>query len=99
MKVNYNGVYGRNKVCAIETKGGLFCRSYDTIVCGIVKGKLKRYWSGYSKTTMSHVGQFVDDYNVSVATTGKGSPIEWNGVKTWDEMKVCNCPIRLRIAG
>lgn len=95
MEMNYTGMYGRGKVQAIETKGGIFCQSYGTVVCGIVRGKLKRYWGGYSKTTMAHVGQFVTDYNINVIRIGKGNVIEWRGIKTWDAMKVENCPVRI----
>jgi len=97
--MDYKGMYGCGKVEAIETKQGIFCKSYKTIVVGIVRGKLQRYWGGYSKTTMAHIGAFVTDYNVRNLAAGKPEKkIEWNGVKTWDAMPVKPCPIALKVA-
>jgi len=90
----FTGMYGRGKVQAIKTKEGLFCQSYDTVVCGIVRGKLRRYWGGYSKTTMAHVTHFVMDYNVEALKKGKRK-IEFDGVQTWDAMDVEVCPIEI----
>lgn len=96
--MKYTGVFGRGKVDVLETKRGIFCKSYDTIVVGIVNGKLQRYWNGYSKTTMNHIGAFVTDYNVSMVAAGKPeAKIEWAGVKTWDLMPVNVCPVTLKV--
>lgn len=41
-----------------DEKGSLFLQSYDTIVCGIADGNFKRFWDGYSVTTMNHINDF-----------------------------------------
>lgn len=47
-----------------DEKGSLFLQSYDTIVCGIINGNFKRFWDGYSKTTITHVNDFRNAYNM-----------------------------------
>lgn len=63
-----------------------YLQSYNTIVCGIVKGKFIRYWDDYSSTTMNHV----DDFR------------EQNGLKRigkaeWNNIPVMKSPISYRV--
>ena len=48
-----------------DEKGNLFLQSYDTIVCGIINGILKKFWNGYSRTTQTHINEFRSDTNLS----------------------------------
>lgn len=52
--------YGKAKV--LETDSGVYLCSYDTLVCGIEDGVFKRFWAGYSATTMRHVNEFAKQF-------------------------------------
>lgn len=55
------------KAVVIERLNGIIClRSYDTIVCYIgLDGRFVRTWGGYSATTMKHINDFIDFYNIN----------------------------------
>lgn len=65
-----------------DEKGSLFLQSYDTIVCGIINGNFKKFWDGYSKTTITHVNDFRKDH--SMETLSK---------KDWESLSVENDPV------
>lgn len=69
--------YGKAHIVT-TAEGHRFCKSYGTIVCGIVNGKLERYWKGYSATTMRHINAFIDTCGVS------GGGKAW-----WNSLPVC----------
>ena len=46
------------KAFELKDRNNLYLQSYNTIVCGIVKGKFVRYWDGYSRTSANHVDDF-----------------------------------------
>ena len=51
--------YGKATVLVYDKfPGKAFLQSYSTIVCGIVGGEFKRYWTGYSATTQKHINSF-----------------------------------------
>lgn len=51
--------YGKAQVLVDTPSGWRFLHSYGTLVCGISPGKgFRRYWGGYSATTMRHVNSF-----------------------------------------
>lgn len=62
---NQKSYYG--KALIINNEKGVFLQSYQTIVCGIVKGEFKRFWSGYSATTQKHINDFLDLYDIKNA--------------------------------
>lgn len=77
--VNQGSFYGKAKVIEKED-GSILLKSYDTIVCGFTPDEetgeivFKRFWSGYSVTTMKHVNDFVEQYKnmtCQVLTGGK----------------------------
>ena len=70
--------YGKARTFVIgET---VFLQSYNTIVCSIDKsGEVKRYWEGYSNTTMRHVNEFLKQYG-----------IDKSGKKYWESLEVVN---------
>lgn len=47
-----------------DEKGNLFLQSYDTVVCCIINGSFKKFWSGYSRTTQTHVNDFRNAHNM-----------------------------------
>ena len=49
--------YGKAKERVIEN--GYELKSYETIVCKLVNGKLIRLWNSYSPTTMNHINGFL----------------------------------------
>lgn len=59
--------YGKAKVHYYDN-GIIGLQSYDTVVCTIKDGKLRRHWGGYSVTTMNHINEFVSQHNID----GKG---------------------------
>lgn len=65
-----------------DSKGSLYLRSYDTIVCGIVNGIFKKFWNGYSKTTITHVNDF-----------RKAHFLEKLYKKDWESLSVDNAPM------
>lgn len=55
---NRKSFYGKALVLN-DGKGGLYLKSYDTIVCGILpRVGFVRFWSGWSATTARHVNEF-----------------------------------------
>lgn len=73
--------YGKAYVLEDE-KGNLFLKSYDTIVCGIINGKFKKFWDGYSKTTITHVNDFRNAYDMKTLYK-----------KDWESLSVENDPV------
>ena len=65
-----------------DEKGSLFLQSYDTIVCGIINGIFKKFWDGYSKTTITHVNDFRNAYNMKTLYK-----------KDWEYLSVENDPV------
>jgi hypothetical protein len=55
--------YGKAKVIQVN-ENLIQLQSYNTIVCEIDNGKFKRLWSGYSATTMKHINDFLNLYNI-----------------------------------
>ena len=71
------------KAYALEDENGnLFLQSYDTIVCGIINGNFKKFWDGYSKTTITHVSDFRNAYNMETIYK-----------KYWESLSVENDPV------
>jgi hypothetical protein len=55
----HKSFYGKAAVVVDTPRGWVFLRSYETLVCGISPGKgFRRYWEGYSATTLRHVNSF-----------------------------------------
>ena len=53
--------------------GVWYLMSYDTIVCAVSpSGEFRRYWMGYSATTMRHINSFLESHGFK--GMGKG---EW----------------------
>jgi len=52
--------YGKAHV--IERGADMYLKSYDTIVCGIVGGKFRRFWGGWSATTGRHINEFARQF-------------------------------------
>ena len=67
--------YGKAQV--IEIDGKTYLRSYDTVVCGIVDGRFRRFWDGWSATTGRHVNEFSRQF--------RGKPVN---KAEWDEIEV-----------
>lgn len=67
--------YKKAYVLEDESKN-IYLQSYDTIVCGIVDGSFKKYWDGYSVTTMNHINDFRIQNNLEVMRKK-----EWNSLK------------------
>lgn len=65
-----------------DEKGNLFLQSYDTIVCGIINGTFKKFWDGYSKTTLTHVNDFRNAHNLSTLYK-----------KEWESLSTDNDPV------
>jgi hypothetical protein len=64
--------YGRN---AVEVDGILV--SYETQVARIASdGSFHRLWSGYSATTMRHVNEFRERYNLPKITKSQWEKME-----------------------
>lgn len=69
--------YGKAKVIEDEN-GEIFLQSYNTLVCYIDKnGTIKKLWDGYSATTMKHINNFLDLFNIP-----GGGKAWWDGLKT-----------------
>lgn len=61
-----------------EENGEVILRSYNTDVCKIdSKGNFRKLWNGYSKTTLSHVIAFCDEYGIACDGTKKW----WTGLQ------------------
>lgn len=58
--------------------GTIILQSYDTDVCKIENGNLIRLWGGYSATTMKHINDFINQFNII-----------GGGKKWWDSLP-CN---------
>ena len=50
--------YGKALVLSSDS-GDKYLKSYDTIVCSIVDGKVHRYWGSRSNTTTRHLRSFL----------------------------------------
>ena len=55
--------YGKAK--QIKHGRTYYLLSYSTVVCSVCNGIVKRYWSGYSVTTMKHINSFLKMYGLS----------------------------------
>ena len=64
LKATTQKSYYRKAFVLQDESGNIFLQSYDTIVCGIVNGEFVRYWDGYSVTTMKHINDFCNLYNI-----------------------------------
>lgn len=59
------------KAYVLEDKETIYLKSYETIVCKIVDGKLFRTWKkdgvkdDFSSTTMRHINAFCDTYGIA----------------------------------
>lgn len=83
-------IYGKNrsgsyygKAHVITEDQGVFLQSYSTIVCGIVDGKIEKYWNSYSVTTMQHIRDFL-----------KQSGFDGLSKKEWEKLETVSCPIQ-----
>ena len=74
--------YGKAQI--IEIESDTYLKSYDTIVCGIINGEFRRFWSGWSNTTGRHVNEFSRQF--------RRIPI---GKKEWDAMTVYACEVNV----
>ena len=50
--------YGKAMVLISDT-GDKYLKSYNTIVCGVINGKVHRYWDSRSNTTTRHLRSFL----------------------------------------
>ena len=69
------------KAVIISNEKGVFLKSYNTIVCGFVGGKFKRFWNDYSVTTMKHVNDFIKLFGMDAGGKGKKW---WMSQKVYD---------------
>lgn len=55
-----------NRAVTIETPEKIVLQSYDTIILELDKEsrKIRKKWTGYSKTTMNHINSFLHLYNL-----------------------------------
>lgn len=71
------------KALVIETPRGVFLRSYDTIVCGIVPapdgGLFVRFWDDWSVTTARHIREFCRQNDFPAISSR-----EWNELPAMD---------------
>ena len=65
-----------------DEEGNSFLQSYDTIVCGIVKGIFKKFWDDYSKATLAHVNDFRNAHNMEPLYK-----------KEWESLNTDNDPV------
>ena len=79
---NRSGSY-YGKAHVIEEDQGVFLQSYDTVVCGIVDGKIEKYWTGYSATTMWHIHDFL-----------KQSGFSGLDKNEWEKLETVPCPVQ-----
>lgn len=70
--------YGKAKVIFADD-GAIMLKSYDTIVAKIENGIFVKMWGGYSATTMKHINDFCDMFNIN-----------GGGKKWWDNLP-CQC--------
>ena len=73
------------KAYALKDGENLYLQSYNTIVCGLVKGKFVRYWDGYSLTTINHVNDFRMQHGLNRLSK-----------KDWNKINVIADPISYR---
>lgn len=83
-------VFGKNrsgnyygKAHVITEDQGIFLQSYRTIVCGIVNGKVEKYWPDYSVTTMQHINDFL-----------KQNQLPGYSKKEWEKLETVKSPIQ-----
>lgn len=50
--------YGKALVLSSDS-GDKYLKSYNTIVCGVINGKVHRYWDSRSNTTTRHLRSFL----------------------------------------
>lgn len=73
--------YGKAHVIAEGQK--LYLQSYNTVVCGIVDGKIEKYWNGYSVTTMQHINDFLHQ-----------NQLPGYCKKEWEKLETIPCPVQ-----
>ena len=73
------------KAYVLNDGENLYLQSYNTIVCGLVKGKFVRYWDGYSLTTINHVNDFRMQHGLNRLSK-----------KDWNQINVIADPISYR---
>ena len=65
----HKSFYGKAVVLVDTPSGWCFLRSYNTLVCGVSpSGGFRRYWDGYSMTTLRHVNGFRETHGLSPIT-------------------------------
>lgn len=64
-----------------EYENAIFLRSYETTVCRIIDGKFERLWSGFSKTTLSHVNDFRKLYGMPALNKKEWCSLPCDGEK------------------
>lgn len=74
--------YGKANVIT-DNQGRMFLQSYNTIVCGIVDGKVEKYWPDYSLTTMQHINDFLQQNQFSGYSK-----------KEWEKLETVSCPVQ-----
>lgn len=74
--------YGKAVVIVDTPSGWRFLRSYQTLVCGITPGKgFRRYWAGYSATTMRHVNSFRESCGLPKLSKGEWEALDVSPVR------------------
>lgn len=53
-----------NRALTIETPDGVYLQSYGTIILKVQGDKIKKFWNGYSATTMKHINTFLNIYGL-----------------------------------
>ena len=83
-------IYGKNRTGSYYGKAhiiregqGTFLQSYSTIVCGLVNGKVEKYWNGYSATTARHIHDFLLQNGFSGINK-----------KEWEKLETVKSPIQ-----
>ena len=76
--ISQKSFYGKANILELKN-GQKYLISYRTVVCMINRlGHVKRFWGGYSVTTMKHINEFLLFYGVpgGGAAWWRGLPIE-----------------------
>lgn len=90
-------VLNRNNHCIVITEQCAFLLSYNTLICSYDESKegskdpaFKRHWAGYSRTTASHIREFL--YNMDLLHK------KYNLKDNWEALPVFPAELVLAIA-
>lgn len=68
-----------NRAITIKTRNKIYLQSYDTLILSVdtKTGEIKKLFNGFSVTTLKHINEFLQGYNLSF------------NKKTWLNFKGC----------